>query len=225
MAPTVAAASGVSVTLRVVGMPTSDQLHDLTKTVAAQHDGGVALSLDLRELDPALVSSDAVREIAAFLGELGSRGGGLRRIAVLAPAGKASYGIARMLQLHVDSAGVETGCFQDAFVAEQWLLFESTAKHRQESRTFTSPSGRQWTAEAYELPPSMGVRTRDATIPAKAVLRFISCDLTLDLHGFPADWARRTDDELTDLLRQSSPPAFAPLKDETVKEWGAKSGA
>ncbi|MEX2154712.1 MAG: hypothetical protein WD825_15325 [Gemmatimonadaceae bacterium] len=127
MAPTVAAASQVSVRLRVVGPPTTDQLHDLTPTVPAR-----------------------------------------------------------------------------------------------ETRTFTSPSGRQWTAEVYELPRSVGVRTRQAIIPAKEVLRFSSADLTLDLQSFPADWNARTDDDLIDLVRQSSPPAFVPLNDGTVTEWSVR---
>jgi len=218
MAPTVAAGPRVTVRLRVVGMPTPDQLHGLTETIAASHDRGVALSLDLRELDPTLASSHAVRQLAAFLGELGSKG--LRRIAVIAPAGPTPYGIARMLQLSVDSAGVETQCFQDDIVAEQWLLLASFADERGHTRTFMSPSGRQWTAEVYELPRGVGVRTPQATIPVKAVLRFSSRDLTLDLHSFPADWKDRTDDHLIGLLRQSSPPAFGPLMDRAVNELG-----
>jgi hypothetical protein len=127
MAQTVAAASQVSVRLRVVGPPTTDQLHDLTQTDTAP-----------------------------------------------------------------------------------------------EARTFTSPSGRQWTAEVYELPRSVGVRTHQATIPAKAVLRFSSPGLTFDLHSFPGDWTGRTDAELIELLRQSSPPAFVPLNDGTVTEWSIR---
>jgi hypothetical protein len=69
------------------------------------------------------------------------------------------------------------------------------------------------------------VRTLQATIQAKAVLRFSSPDLTLDLYSFPADWNGRTDDELIELLRQSSPPAFVPLNHGSADKWGVYRGS
>ena len=218
MAATVTAAPRVSVRLRVVGMPTTDQLHDLTQTVARSHDLGVALALDLREIDPGLATTQALRQVATFLGELGARG--LRRVAVVAAESAGSYGLARRLQLQVDSAGVQTNCFRDDTVAAQWLAASSLAAGPAASasapadqtrvRTFWSPSGRQWTAELYELPRGVGVRTPHGIVPAKAVVRFSTGDLTLDLHSFPADWASRSDEQLIALLRKACSPAFAP---------------
>jgi hypothetical protein len=209
VAATVTAAPRVSVRLRVVGMPTTDQLHDLTQTVASSHDLGVALALDLRELDPIIATADALRKVATYLGELGASG--LRRVAVVAAESTGSYGLARMLQLQVDSAGVATNCFKDDSSAAQWLLAPVADCNR--VRKFWSPSGRHWTAELYELPRGVGVRRGGTIIPAKAVVRFSSGDLTLDLASYPGDWAHRSDDELIELLRKAYPPAFAPLGD------------
>jgi len=68
-----------------------------------------------------------------------------------------------------------------------------------ETRTFTSPSGRTWTAALFSGVPG--------TAP---VLRFRSGDVVLDLSEFPADWARLPDAALVALARRGEPPRFAP---------------
>ena len=67
-------------------------------------------------------------------------------------------------------------------------------------RTFRSPSGRAWTASLVELP-----RMTPAD-PARAVLRFASGDLALDLEDWPQDWAALTDGALVQLVRRANPP-------------------
>lgn len=76
-------------------------------------------------------------------------------------------------------------------------------------RTFRSPSGRDWTVEVYHLPPGIAARgAQGAEIARKAILRFVSSDITLDLCTFPESWESLTDDELVTLLRSASPPTF-----------------
>src|SRR5215218_9884741 len=67
-----------------------------------------------------------------------------------------------------------------------------------ETRTFTSPSGRTWTAAVFSGLPG--------TAP---LLRFRSGDVVLDLAGFPADWAGLPDAALVALARKGEPPRFA----------------
>ena len=65
------------------------------------------------------------------------------------------------------------------------------------SRTFTSPSGRQWTAA---LAAASGIRGH------AVVLRFTSGDVVFDLEQWPADWETFSDDDLVLLLRAAKPP-------------------
>lgn len=65
------------------------------------------------------------------------------------------------------------------------------------SRTFISPSGRQWTAT---LAAASGTRG-----PA-VVLRFTSSDVVFDLEQWPADWGTFSDEDLVLLLRAAKPP-------------------
>lgn len=67
-------------------------------------------------------------------------------------------------------------------------------------RTFTSPSGRTWTAALVEMP-----RTTTAD-PTQFILRFASGDLALDLDEWPDDWEILGDDALVQLVRQARPP-------------------
>lgn len=63
--------------------------------------------------------------------------------------------------------------------------------------------------EVYHLPPGIAARgAHDAEIGRKAILRFVSSDITLDLCTFPESWESLTDDELVTLLRSASPPTF-----------------
>ena len=76
-------------------------------------------------------------------------------------------------------------------------------------RTFRSPSGRDWTVEVYELPAGVCVRsTSGADLATKAILRFQSADVTLDLCTIPERWESLPDEELVNLLRSASPPIF-----------------
>jgi len=76
-------------------------------------------------------------------------------------------------------------------------------------RTFRSPSGRDWTVEVYALPAGIAVRSANGLQSAtKAVLRFQSSDVTLDLRTVPEHWDSLTDEELVALLRTASPPTF-----------------
>ena len=67
-------------------------------------------------------------------------------------------------------------------------------------RSFTSPSGRAWTASLVELP------SYSSAEPAYEVLRFASGDLALDLDEWPSNWTVLTDDALVQLVRQARPP-------------------
>jgi hypothetical protein len=67
-------------------------------------------------------------------------------------------------------------------------------------RTFTSPSGRAWTASLVDLP------RMTTTEPVQAVLRFASGDLALDLDDWPADWVALPEPALIQLVRQAKPP-------------------
>ena len=82
---------------------------------------------------------------------------------------------------------------------------------RAHKRTFRSPSGRDWTVEVYELPAGVCVRsTSGADLATKAILRFQSADVTLDLCSIPERWESLSDEELVTLLRSASPPTFKP---------------
>ena len=84
-----------------------------------------------------------------------------------------------------------------------------SASAQSPKRIFRSPSGRDWTVEVYELPAGVCVRsTSGADLATKAVLRFQSADVTLDLCTVPQHWESLTDDELITLLRSASPPTF-----------------
>lgn len=65
------------------------------------------------------------------------------------------------------------------------------------SRTFTSPSGRQWTAALAAAPVRIGTAV---------VLRFTSGELVLDLEDWPVDWDTFSDADLVLLLRAANPP-------------------
>ena len=78
-------------------------------------------------------------------------------------------------------------------------------------RRFTTPNGRHWTAEVYEVPSGLGVRTAGGVVPAQSVLRFSSGDLTLDLVDYPLDWTDRSVEDLVALVRQAKPPSFTIL--------------
>ena len=65
------------------------------------------------------------------------------------------------------------------------------------SRTFTSPSGRRWTAVLAAASGSRG--------PA-VVLRFSSGEVVFDLEDWPADWETFSDEDLVLLLRAAKPP-------------------
>lgn len=87
-----------------------------------------------------------------------------------------------------------------------------------DSRTFTSPSGRTWTATLFS-----GLT---GTAP---VLRFRSGDVVLDLGDFPADWAQLPDAALVALARRGEPPRFAsptaPAPARTAAEPAAAAAA
>jgi hypothetical protein len=76
---------------------------------------------------------------------------------------------------------------------------------------FRSPSGREWIARTYEVPVGFGVRTDSGDIVTGTILRFRSGDLTLDLSFVPCDWVSRSEEDLVDLLRSATAPAFVPL--------------
>jgi hypothetical protein len=77
-----------------------------------------------------------------------------------------------------------------------------------EPRTFRSPTGREWLAEVYALPPTVDVQS----IPgSQQVLRFTSADITLDLADFPKNWNELGIDGLVWLLRMANAPAFKPV--------------
>ena len=63
-------------------------------------------------------------------------------------------------------------------------------------RTFTSPSGRQWSADVVSLPAS------------PSVLRFRSESLVLELAEWPADWESLPEDALVALVRRAQPPSL-----------------
>lgn len=65
-------------------------------------------------------------------------------------------------------------------------------------RTFTSPSGRAWTASVVE--GGQGV----------PVLRFRAGDVVLDLSHVPQGWDALPDGALVDLVRRAAPPTFTP---------------
>jgi hypothetical protein len=77
-------------------------------------------------------------------------------------------------------------------------------------RSFGSPSGRQWTAIIYELPPNVSVTATKQHLRAPSVLRFASEGVTLDLADYPANWSELTDDDLVGLLRRATTPSFSP---------------
>jgi hypothetical protein len=82
------------------------------------------------------------------------------------------------------------------------------------TRTFTSPSGRAWTAAIFRLPPSAEAAGDAAREAETAVLRFRSSDVVLDLTDFPADWASLPDAALVALARQGAPPRFVPPRED-----------
>ena len=82
------------------------------------------------------------------------------------------------------------------------------------TRTFTSPSGRAWTAAIFRLPPSAEAAGDAARESETAVLRFRSSDVVLDLADFPADWASLPDAALVSLARQGAPPRFVPPRED-----------
>jgi hypothetical protein len=93
------------------------------------------------------------------------------------------------------------------------------------TRTFRSPSGREWTARTYEAPVGFGVRTDSGDIVTGTILRFRSGDLTLDLAVVPCDWASRSENDLVDLLRSATVPAFVPLGSADAQVPTAPAGA
>ena len=80
-----------------------------------------------------------------------------------------------------------------------------------QKRTFRSPSGRDWTVEAYDLSAGGAVRDASGAMKNGVVLRFQSCDITLDLRTLPPHWESLTDDELVNLLRSANPPSIGPF--------------
>ena len=77
-------------------------------------------------------------------------------------------------------------------------------------RSFGSPSGRQWTADLYQLPRNVAVTSTKQYGRADAVLRFSSEGVTLDLADYPANWAELSDADLVGLLRRATTPSFSP---------------
>ena len=80
-----------------------------------------------------------------------------------------------------------------------------------QKRTFRSPSGRDWTVEAFDLAAGSPVRSASGEKTTRMVLRFQSSEITLDLRSLPAHWESLTDDELVNLLRSANPPSFGPF--------------
>ena len=77
------------------------------------------------------------------------------------------------------------------------------------TRTFTSPSGRGWTATiAFARVPDGGAVAQ--------VLRFTSEPLVLDLGDWPPDWAESSDDAVVDLLRKAQPPGLGLPSDRSA---------
>ena len=70
-------------------------------------------------------------------------------------------------------------------------------------RTFRFPGGRYWTVAEYR--PGAPAHSGEARDNGVAVLRFTSGARSLDLTGWPADWANRSDAELAELLTYSFP--------------------
>lgn len=79
------------------------------------------------------------------------------------------------------------------------------------TRTFTSPSGRRWTATI------AFARVLDGRALAP-VLRFTSEALVLDLDDWPRDWAQSSDDALVDLVRKAQPPRLGLPSDRSVHQ-------
>ena len=73
-----------------------------------------------------------------------------------------------------------------------------------ETRTFTSPSGRTWTAALFA-----------GVAGGAPVLRFRAGDVVLDLADYPRDWAGLPDAALVALARRGEPPRFASPVPET----------
>ena len=78
-------------------------------------------------------------------------------------------------------------------------------------RHFSSPSGRQWSAQLTAL-PAAGTVASDAhgapATPGRALLRFQSESLVLELRDWPADWESLPDDALVALVRRAQPPGL-----------------
>jgi hypothetical protein len=89
----------------------------------------------------------------------------------------------------------------------------SPAPEHRPVRRFTSPSGRHWTVEVFELPPGVGVRSATGVVATNAVLRFTSGDVTLDLPTVPRDWYERDEQGLIEFLRLANVPDFVRLDD------------
>ena len=78
-------------------------------------------------------------------------------------------------------------------------------------RTFTSPSGRRWSASIFYVPSLWpGILADSPVFASSSVLRFVSADITLDLKSGPDDWFRLSDEALVELLRKAQPPSFTP---------------
>ena len=73
-------------------------------------------------------------------------------------------------------------------------------------RTFTSPSGRKWTARLYYYPASPCTLAASTAPASFSALRFESDGVTLDLADWPSDWLDRCEESLVALLREAQPP-------------------
>ena len=82
------------------------------------------------------------------------------------------------------------------------------------SRTFTSPSGRRWTASLAAAPVRNGTAV---------VLRFTSGEVVFDLEEWPADWETFPDADLVLLLRGAKLPRLGlPIPDDEPQKTGGR---
>jgi hypothetical protein len=78
-------------------------------------------------------------------------------------------------------------------------------------RTFTTQSGRTWSATLYYFPLPSDVIPKGAHGPVSlSALRFTSDgNVCLELVEWPSNWIGRSDAELTELLRRAQPPSLS----------------
>ena len=74
-------------------------------------------------------------------------------------------------------------------------------------RTFRSPSGREWKASVFELPPQSTVLVPLLSGQVRKILCFEARDIALELTEFPENWAELPDADLVALLRTATLPS------------------